>query len=157
MSTYGERLAEGLKRPGKDRKGLAKAMGVSPQAVGQLVRGTSKAATAANNVAAADYLGCDPNWLATGKGPSGFGLQILPGGPYEPSSAPASVHTAQEYTAPSLDTTLNELAALLGAMDRMTRDAIAPLLANLAHTPEEADSISAMISALVSARRKRVG
>lgn len=71
MSTYGDRIAQqlALKRAGgqKTRKGLAQAVGISVQAVGQVVRGETKAFTAENNALAAAYLECDPGWLATGK------------------------------------------------------------------------------------------
>lgn len=47
-------------------------MGISVQAVGAIVNGKSKSATAENNVSAAAYFGCDANWLATGKGEPGW-------------------------------------------------------------------------------------
>jgi phage repressor protein C with HTH and peptisase S24 domain len=68
LVSYGERFKQGLARPGKDRAGAARAMGVSIQAVGQIVNGKTKAATAENNAAAAAYFGCDPSWLASGRG-----------------------------------------------------------------------------------------
>ena len=43
-------------------------MGISKQAVGQIANGITKSATAENNAAAAAYFGCDPTWLASGKG-----------------------------------------------------------------------------------------
>jgi len=70
--SYSERFRQALLRPGKSRAGVAAAMGVSVQAVGQIVRGTTKSATAANNALAAAYFGCDPNWLATGRGTPGW-------------------------------------------------------------------------------------
>ena len=66
--TYADRFKEGLARPGKDRAGAAKAIGISKQAVGQIANGITKSATAENNAAAAAYFGCDPTWLASGKG-----------------------------------------------------------------------------------------
>lgn len=68
VTTYADRFQQGLARPGKSRAGAAKAMGISVQAVGQIALGRTKAATAENNAAAAIYFGCDPTWLATGKG-----------------------------------------------------------------------------------------
>lgn len=73
--TYAERFKKGLARPGKTRAGAAQAMGISVQAVGQIVSGKTKAATAENNAAAAVYFGCDPSWLATGKGLPGWSDQ----------------------------------------------------------------------------------
>lgn len=68
VTTYADRFNEGLARPGKTRKGVATAMGVSQQAVRAIVIGETKSATAANNAAAAAYFGCDPTWLASGVG-----------------------------------------------------------------------------------------
>lgn len=65
---YGDRLKEALARSGKDRKGLATAMGISVQAVGGVINGGTKAFTAENNARAASYLGVNPSWLATGEG-----------------------------------------------------------------------------------------
>jgi plasmid maintenance system antidote protein VapI len=67
--SYGERLGQALKAAtGKTRVGLAAALNISPQAVGQAVNGLTRAFTAENNAKAAAYLGCSPDWLATGKG-----------------------------------------------------------------------------------------
>lgn len=68
VRTYADRFNAGLARPGKSRKGAAEAIGISVQAVGAIANGNPKSATAENNVAAANYFGCDANWLATGKG-----------------------------------------------------------------------------------------
>lgn len=68
VSTYAERFKQGLAQKGRTRKGAAEAMGISVQAVGAIANGKSKSATAENNAKAAAYFGCDPNWLATGKG-----------------------------------------------------------------------------------------
>ncbi|MBY0469460.1 MAG: helix-turn-helix domain-containing protein [Burkholderiaceae bacterium] len=65
---YADRFNEGLRRPGRDRKGAAKAMGITVQAVGAIANGGTKSATAENNAKAAAYFGCDPTWLASGKG-----------------------------------------------------------------------------------------
>lgn len=47
---------------------LAKKLGVSYQAVAKVLDGRSNAFTAANNAAAAAFLGVSPDWLATGVG-----------------------------------------------------------------------------------------
>lgn len=47
-------------------------MGVSVQSVGDLVRGDSAHTTPERNIRAARFFGCNPNWLATGVGPSGW-------------------------------------------------------------------------------------
>lgn len=68
VSTYAERFKLGLERPGRTRRGAASAMGITVQAVGAIANGKSKSASAENNAKAATYFGCDPNWLATGRG-----------------------------------------------------------------------------------------
>jgi hypothetical protein len=50
-----------------DRSKLAQAVGVSVQAVGQVLNGASIAFTAASNAKAARYLTCNAYWLATGE------------------------------------------------------------------------------------------
>ena len=62
--SYADRFKEGLARPGKDRAGAAKAIGISKQAVGQIANGITKSATAENNATAAAYFGCkgSPAW-----------------------------------------------------------------------------------------------
>lgn len=65
---YGERLGKAMELAGKDRSQLAVALGVSSQAVGQVIRGDTSALTAANNARAARFLEVDAFWLATGEG-----------------------------------------------------------------------------------------
>jgi transcriptional regulator with XRE-family HTH domain len=50
-----------------DRAKLAEAVGISVQAVGQVLNGASVAFTAASNAKAARYLACNAYWLATGE------------------------------------------------------------------------------------------
>ena len=64
---YGARLAVALGLAGATRDSLAKALGVSVQAIGQVILGTTKAMTAENTMLAARFLGVSPFWLATGK------------------------------------------------------------------------------------------
>lgn len=68
MSTYGSRLQAALERKKASKTDLAKAIGRTPQAVGQVINGATKALTAENNSLAAIYLGVNPHWLATGEG-----------------------------------------------------------------------------------------
>jgi transcriptional regulator with XRE-family HTH domain len=68
MDTYGQRLGFALRETKKDRKGLAAAMGISVQAIGQVIRGGTGAFTSENNSKACTYLGVNPDWLATGEG-----------------------------------------------------------------------------------------
>ena len=67
-NSYGYRLQLAMDMAKASRKDLAGALGVSVQAVGDVIRGKSSAFTAENNAKAAQYLGVNPNWLATGHG-----------------------------------------------------------------------------------------
>lgn len=94
MSSYADRFNQCLARPGKSRSGVARSMGVSPQAVRAIVIGDTKSATAANNAAAAAYFGCDPTWLASGAGDPGWGAEISD----TDNAAPAGVPRASRPT-----------------------------------------------------------
>ena len=67
-STYGQRLEQALTTSGKDRQELADDLGISVQAVSQVLLGKTKALTAENSSRAAKFLGVDSFWLATGSG-----------------------------------------------------------------------------------------
>lgn len=67
-NTYGSRLLIAMEAKNATRKDLATALGVSVQAVGDVLRGKSGAFTAENNAKAARNLEVNPNWLATGNG-----------------------------------------------------------------------------------------
>jgi transcriptional regulator with XRE-family HTH domain len=66
--TYGKRLNEAMEIAGKTRADLAKALGTSPQAIGQCIRGDTGALTAENSAKAAACCAVDHYWLATGQG-----------------------------------------------------------------------------------------
>lgn len=67
-TTFAERLEEALRIGGKDRQQLADALGISVQAVSQVLLGKTKAMTAENCARAARLTGVDTFWLATGSG-----------------------------------------------------------------------------------------
>lgn len=67
-STYGQRLELALTTSGKDRQQLADDLGISVQAVSQVLLGKTKALTAENSARAAKFMGVDSFWLATGNG-----------------------------------------------------------------------------------------
>lgn len=69
--TYGSRLKQALTDAKRSRADLAKHLGTSVQAVGQVITGGrsgDQTFTASNNVKAAAYLRVDAHWLATGEG-----------------------------------------------------------------------------------------
>jgi transcriptional regulator with XRE-family HTH domain len=65
---YKSRLLAAMKLAEVDRKQLAVGIGVSVQAVGQVLTGTTRALTAENSAKAARFLKVDAHWLATGEG-----------------------------------------------------------------------------------------
>lgn len=69
-TTFGERLEEALRLAKKDRQQLADALGISVQAVSQVIVGKTKALTAENAARASLHLGVDMLWLCTGEGES---------------------------------------------------------------------------------------
>lgn len=137
--TYADRFSEGLARPGKTRKGVADAMGVSVQAVGQIVNGQTKAATAENNAAAAAYFACDPTWLATGKGSPRWGEL----GPVTRVTQ-ESVAEAQTVAA-----TINRMGELLAKANPSTRDAVTKLLLEYSQDPDRGQRIAQAIELLL--------
>jgi transcriptional regulator with XRE-family HTH domain len=66
--TYAARLAQAMSIAKVDRAQLAQGIGVSVQAVGQVLNGETKAFSAMNNAKAARFLTVDAYWLATGDG-----------------------------------------------------------------------------------------
>lgn len=65
---YADRLALAMKLAHTDRAALADGIGVSVQAIGQVLKGETKALTALNNAKAARFLAVGAYWLATGEG-----------------------------------------------------------------------------------------
>lgn len=66
--SYGERLAKAMELARVDRARVAAALDISVQAVGQVLKGKSKAFTADKSAKAARLLKVDHFWLATGEG-----------------------------------------------------------------------------------------
>lgn len=112
MSTYGSRLQAALERKKVSRADLAKAIGRSPQAIGQVINGTTKALTAENNSLAAIYLGINPDWLATGEGE-----MVLAGSRVEPPNI-VTLPPARRIV-----DTLDELQAVVGQLSPLLQDA----------------------------------
>lgn len=66
--TYGERLQYALEASKKTRPQLAERLGISEQAISQVILGNTKALNAENNARAARFLAVDDLWLAAGEG-----------------------------------------------------------------------------------------
>ena len=87
VETFGDRLQKALDQINRERQDagrdevkkahLAKACGVAPAAVSQWVSGETKNMKLENLFAAADFLGIEPRWLATGEGPMRVNRQNL--------------------------------------------------------------------------------
>lgn len=70
MNTLAERLKESLDQsPEFTASGLARACGIKPPSVSDWLSGKTKKMEGANLLSASEYLGVNPWWLATGKGP----------------------------------------------------------------------------------------
>lgn len=67
-SDYGQRLESAMRARSIDREKLSAHLGVSVQAIGQVITGKTKALNALNHSVACQILGCDPVWLASGRG-----------------------------------------------------------------------------------------
>lgn len=144
MSTYGSRLQAALERKKASKTDLAKAIGRTPQAVGQVINGTTKALTAENNSLAAIYLGVNPHWLATGEG------EMLPADGR--SAEAANVAPAQPA---GLGATLANLGELLSRTSPQTRAAVADLLGRYAQDPDSSQSLAQAIELLVKADQSK--
>lgn len=66
--SYGDRLDEALKAAGKTRGDLARVIGITEQAIGQVINGSTDKLKARHSAIAARFLKCDHYWLATGEG-----------------------------------------------------------------------------------------
>jgi len=150
MDTYGKRLDAALaaKTP-KDRAWLAAQLGVTVQALSQVIIGKTKALTAENHELAVQALGCSGIWLATGKGEMLQSGVIPP--EYKQNQPLASVQQTQAAIngVASLDVTLNNLSAYLAQVEPGRRESVATLMASLVRTPDD-DGLRAALTALLT-------
>lgn len=70
ITPYAERLAHAMSQPENPIGSveLAKALGITRQAIEKVLKGSTKEMSASNNARAARLLNVDPTWLATGEG-----------------------------------------------------------------------------------------
>ena len=73
MLKFNNRLEHALKTRGKSPADLARAVKATESAVSQWLSGESKSMRAINLMATCQFLRCNPNWLASNRGPSGLG------------------------------------------------------------------------------------
>lgn len=69
LDTYGDRLAAAIKYRKTTQTKLAEAIGRTPQAVSQVIRGDTKSLTGINHARAVAFLRIRSEWLADHKGP----------------------------------------------------------------------------------------
>jgi transcriptional regulator with XRE-family HTH domain len=68
ITDYKDRFADAMKQAGATEHTVAKALGISYQAVKKVLLGTTRMLKADHNVMAAKFLQVDSEWLATGEG-----------------------------------------------------------------------------------------
>jgi transcriptional regulator with XRE-family HTH domain len=139
-TSFGERLDAAIVHSKKTRAELAAKLGVSVQAIGQVVNGDSKTMSAENTVRAARALEVDAYWLATGEG-----SMSPPQPPLGVMETPATYVVAEGQT----EKLLIEFGALLGGIPAERRQAAADALAGWARDGG-ADHWRQMFQALVS-------
>ena len=140
MDTYGQRLDAALAKKGGDRAWLAKQIGISVQALSQLILGKTRSLTAENHEVAAAVLGCSGSWLATGHGEM------------TPQANPA-LHLASSGATPAtLGQTLQSLSSYFDQMDASTRSIAVSLLGQLADNPADHARIAAMIELSIASK-----
>ena len=116
MTTYSQRLRTALGATTSITQ-LAKAIGVSYQAVKKILDGGSSSFSAANNAKAAAFLSVSPDWLATGEG----------------EMRPVEAITRETG---NIDYAIKTIAASLAKMPDASRNNAAVLLQGLARDPD---------------------
>lgn len=133
MTTYGQRLAEALKAAKKSRRELATALGISVQAVGDVIRGDTIAFTAENNAKAALFLGVSPNRLAGVD--RDFRLKAASAPQHGAATAPLN------FQEPTISEAFAKLGMVIASADELTRAQIKPLFDQLFKSPEQAQEL----------------
>lgn len=152
-TTYGERLREALEAAKKSRAELAAVLrspdgrvGISPSAIGQVIKGTSKAFSAENSAHAARFLGVNHYWLATGVGLMHDRSSVVP-------------LTAAESPAPWLpseDQVIRQLQSLLQRVEPDIRKGLADLLAAWVKDGGDEERIASICRLLAASEKQPV-
>lgn len=126
VSSFSDRLNEAFVESKRSREDLARVLrapdgsvGVSAQAVGQALSGTTKQLTAENAARAAVFLGVEPYWLCTGEGPK---------------RAPEGARQLVVEATPSVDAALPVALRAICAAPHVLRPELAQVLTLLATT-----------------------
>lgn len=117
-SSFADRLGSAMGKS-VSRDALATALGISVQAIAQVLKGTTRALTAENTVKAARFLGVDSYWLATGAGSP----EIIDVDPDEREflAALRQIRRINPETHTALLSKINEIADGLSATDALLR------------------------------------
>lgn len=142
MNTYGQRLADALKAANKSRKELAAALGISVQAVGDVIRGNTISFTAENNAKAALFLKVSPNKLA--------GIEKEPRILFD--NAPYGATNPLNFQEPTISEALRKLGMVIADSDELTRAQIKPILDQLFRAPEQALELGRRLEATATFR-----
>lgn len=109
MDTYGKRLKEALSYRQRDRKWLSLQIGVSVQAIGQVIQGKTNALTASNHDRTATVLNVSPIWLSSGIGSMLTHIAAEPRAPY--GNNPAEIDLDNNLNYPSVKRVTFKLSA----------------------------------------------
>jgi transcriptional regulator with XRE-family HTH domain len=150
MNTLAERLAYILKERGKTAADLARATGKTESAVSQWLSGETKSMRSDSLMATCDLLSCNPQWLASGKGPMEIAKAVFEGS-FEPLKA--SVHIESSPPKPTVTSSgqptvfaSNQAPALIGSAGIATN--------NVVTDAEIVEMISDKLGALTDDQRK---
>lgn len=126
MNQLQSRLAHALAVRQKSPAALARATGATESAVSQWLSGETKSVRAANLMAICSFLDCNPQWMASNKGPSGLDKEV----------------GAQVFALPERGSDVNQAVLALGkalaGADDLARGQAALVLQELAKTPDRA-------------------
>lgn len=136
-TAFGSRIKRARTHAGFTQKQLAAASGVRQSTLSELETIAHRSSFTAQIAAACRV---NAHWLATGENEENW-LDATATPPAPPPRA-------------TMTSTLHDLANQVATTDEVTREAIAPLLRRLLSHPEEADSISARVEALLAAEAR---
>lgn len=137
-TAFGQRMREARRRADLTQVQVCKYLRIAQSTLSGL---EDSALSSGRTVEFAKLYGCDATWLATGEGsPARAGEDL----PEATPRHPVDINEAFQLVADFLTHT-----------NDMTRDAIAPLLAKLAASPDNAPRIVLMINALIAAGERR--
>lgn len=152
MDTYGKRLAyalQSLNKPERDRAWLAAKLGITVQALSQVITGKTKALTSENHEAAVQALRCSGVWLATGHG------EML----LKPRDGAMTINESGVDTfgtiGPTFEEAVRTIATRLVDADDATRRRAAGVLADIATEPEDYARLAKTLLAVIDTGKRR--